>query len=46
MGMGLTIVCSIVESHAGELAAENADDGARFSFRLLVTAKNEKREVA
>ncbi len=46
MGMGLTIVRSIVESHGGELGVENTDEGARFFFRLPIAAKNETREVA
>jgi signal transduction histidine kinase len=45
MGMGLTIVRSIVEAHGGKLSAENTDEGARFFFRLPVTRKSETAEV-
>ena len=39
LGMGLGIVRSIVESHAGTVTAENvADGGARFHFTLPVNA--------
>src|SRR6266550_7060562 len=46
MGMGLTIVRSIIEAHGGKLWAENVDEGARFFFALPVTRKSETREVA
>jgi signal transduction histidine kinase len=36
--MDLTIMHSIVESHGGELGAEDVDGGARVFFRLPVTA--------
>jgi two-component system, LuxR family, sensor kinase FixL len=37
LGMGLTIVRSIIEAHAGAIAAENVDGGgARFYFTLPV----------
>jgi two-component system, LuxR family, sensor kinase FixL len=46
MGMGLTVVRSIIEAHGGKLRAENVDVGARFFFTLPVTQKSETREVA
>jgi len=40
LGMGLTIVRSIVEAHGGKIDAEDvADGGARFHFTLPATKK-------
>lgn len=43
LGMGLTIVRSIIESHAGTIVAENVEGGgARFHFTLLANAAASK----
>jgi signal transduction histidine kinase len=40
LGMGLTIVRSIIESHGGTIAAENVDGaGMRFNFTLPVRSE-------
>ena len=43
LGMGLAIVRSIIETHGGQIAAENVDgDGARFYF-TLPTVETDRR---
>jgi signal transduction histidine kinase len=47
MGMGLTIVRSIIETHGGKITAENAPDrGARFFFHLPAVCGDSKSEAA
>ena len=47
MGMGLTIVRSIIETHGGKITAENAPDrGARFVFHLPAVRGDSKSQAA
>jgi PAS domain S-box-containing protein len=47
MGMGLTIVRSIIEMHGGKITAENAPDrGARFFFHLPAKRRDPKTQAA